>query len=136
MEPYMSGLFALGGTIAGGLITYFVQVRIQNIQTVRFHKELALRLALTEWEKHFEHLRAKEESGHSNVTFSPPTTYLPYYLPVVEKILQSDLPSSPKTLSRELHEIERALDTFFAEHPIRHHDVRGREKGYYAPHND
>lgn len=49
MESYTSGLFALGGTLFGGLITYAIQARAQRMENIRHRQKLAYDIAAKEW---------------------------------------------------------------------------------------
>jgi hypothetical protein len=49
MEMYASGLFALVGTLVGGLITFAVQFHAQRKQDVRHRQKLAYDIAMQQW---------------------------------------------------------------------------------------
>lgn len=50
MEPYLSGLFALGGTLSGGLVTFGIQCFAQRKENARHRQKLAYETAVKAWE--------------------------------------------------------------------------------------
>lgn len=50
MEQYLTGFFALGGALIGGLVTYAVQARAQSSLDARHRQQLAYEVASRAWE--------------------------------------------------------------------------------------
>ena len=83
MDLYMTGFFALGGTLLGGLITYFVQRNVQRNEHVRHMRKLAFDAAIVAW-------REQVESGeHPRHDIQPLQDFIVAYLVFADAALQN-----------------------------------------------
>lgn len=74
MEQYLSGFFALGGTLIGGLVTYVVQARAQRSHDARHRQQLAYEVAARAWE-FWSRYRVEEIRTTGGRVAMPPLNY-------------------------------------------------------------
>jgi len=103
-----SGFYVIAGVIVSGAISFLIQRHVEKEKTIRQRRELAVRLALAEWEYRANRALSREERGLKS-TIHPPSFFLVNRIPVVEEILGLDFQRS----SHE--EIREKLKTIFDE---------------------
>lgn len=111
---YMSGFFALGGALLGGLVTIFVQFWAQRKEDARHTRRLALIAATTEWTKHFELLRDVEKTTGTEKLYRPFSDYLIVHLSLMGGLVERDLMGTdPCNIAAFLMDMDKKQDELF-----------------------
>jgi len=83
-EALPSGVYALLGTLFGGLITFFIQMFAHKREELRHARRLALEMAIAEWRS--QHIRNKDTLPIREDL--PVSVFLAGYTPFVEQFLK------------------------------------------------